>query len=160
MDRLDSVGESHTGASLPKKVRKKKPLAVRAFSSVIHEAADADTDAGFPAAAGAESGPVEDMLSDISALGDTLVKSPTLEHVRRYRDRVKQFLKYVVAHVLDVEEQTSGKNILKRKKYLMVKTVDEKLETLARDFLLGQKEPLDLLARINEVSGMLIDLLR
>jgi uncharacterized protein YaaR (DUF327 family) len=31
---------------------------------------------------------------------------------------------------------------------------------LARDFLGGQKENIDLLGRINEVNGMLIDLLR
>ncbi len=160
MDRIESVGESFSNKSLPKKIRKKKPPLPGAFSSLLSEAGETDEPEMFDDVAEAGPGPLDELMEDITALGDALVKTPTLENVRRYRERVKQFLKYVVAHVLEVEERTSGSNILKRKKYLLVKTVDQKLETLARVFLGGQKEHIDLLGRINEVNGLLVDLLR
>jgi uncharacterized protein YaaR (DUF327 family) len=159
MDRIDSVGESFTKKSPSKKIRTKKPSR-SVFSSLLHKAAETEEQEFDVDVEERETGPLDDLMEDITALGDALVRTPTLENVRRYRDRVKQFLKYVVAHVLEVEERTSGTNILKRKKYLMVNTVDQQLETLAREFLGSQKEHIDLLGRINEINGLLVDLLR
>jgi uncharacterized protein YaaR (DUF327 family) len=160
MDRIESVGESFSNKSLPKKIRKKKPLPHGVFSSLLSEAADAGESELNVTEEDGGSEPLDELMEDITALGDALVKTPTLENVRRYRERVKQFLKYVVDHVIEVEERTSGANILKRKKYLLVNTVDGKLEALVREFLSGQKEHIDLLGRINEVNGLLVDLLR
>jgi uncharacterized protein YaaR (DUF327 family) len=160
MDRIESVGESFSKKSLSKKVRKKKAALPGAFTSLLRDTTETEDPAGYEYEQNPDNAPLEELLTGITALGDALVKTPTLENVKRYRERVKQFLKYVVDHVLEVEEKTSGTNILKRKKYLLLKTVDRQLETLARDFLGGQKENIDLLGRINEVNGMLIDLLR
>ena len=144
MDKIESVGESFTNKSLRKKNRKKKGEAVGSFSSLLRSAA----------------GEAEELLEDVTALGDALVAAPTIENVRRYREGIRHFMKYLVDHVLAVEERTSGANILKRKKYLLIKTVDEKLESLARDFLSSQKPSIELAGRVNEINGLLVDLLR
>jgi uncharacterized protein YaaR (DUF327 family) len=160
MSKIDSVGDSFTNKSLQKKKRQKKIQAGGLFSSILHTAAETEETAEFGIDPEAANETLHEILDDVSALGEALVQTPTLENVRRYRDGIRQFMKYLVRNVLEVEERTSGANVLKRKKYLLVKTVDEKLEALAKGFLSAQKAPLDLAGRINEINGLLIDLLR
>jgi uncharacterized protein YaaR (DUF327 family) len=58
-----------------------------------------------------------------------------------------------------VEEQTSGGNILRRKRFTQVKIIDKKLESLVRAVLNNQGRQLEVLAKINEIRGLLIDLI-
>ncbi len=160
MDKIDSVGESITNKSLRKKNRKKKGEAVGSFSSLLRSAAGGAEAVDFTYEGEAAAEPLDELLDDVTALGDALAAAPTLENVRRYREGIRRFMKYLVDHVLSVEERTSGANILKRKKYLLIKTVDEKLESLARAFLICQKPSIDLAGRVNEINGLLVDLLR
>ena len=90
--------------------------------------------------------------------GDALKKAPTLEAIRDYRQQVKAFVTFAVAHSIAVEETTSGANILKRKRFTMVKVIDEKLEALAASVLAAQKEQLAILAQIDEINGLLVNL--
>jgi uncharacterized protein YaaR (DUF327 family) len=81
-----------------------------------------------------------------------------MDAIKDYRQQVKAFVKFAVAHSIAVEETTSGANILKRKKFTMVKVIDEKLETLAVSVLAAQKDQLAILAQIDEINGMLVNL--
>jgi uncharacterized protein YaaR (DUF327 family) len=160
MDKIDSLGDLFTNKSLQKKTRKKKTPSVGAFSTLLHSAAETEETQEFQYDGGSPGEPLQNLLTEVTSLGDALVKTPTLDNVRRYREGIRHFMKYLVDHVLAVEEKTSGANILKRKKYLVIMTVDQKLEALAREFLAGQKTQIDRAGRINEINGLLVDLLR
>jgi uncharacterized protein len=67
-------------------------------------------------------------------------------------------VKFTVAHSIALEEKTSGANILKRKRFTMVKVIDEKLEALAVSVLAAQKDQLAILAQIDEINGMIVNL--
>ena len=71
---------------------------------------------------------------------------------------MKAFITYAVQHSIAVEETTSGANILKRKRFTLVKVIDEKLEALAASVLAAQKEQLAILAQIDEINGLLVNL--
>ncbi len=75
-----------------------------------------------------------------------------------FRESVKRFLAYVVKHALEVEEHVSGGNILKRKKFTVVEVIDRKLESLASAVLAGQADQMEILRRIDEIRGLLVDL--
>jgi len=77
----------------------------------------------------------------------------------RYRQAVSAFLAYIVNNMLTVEEQTSGGNILRRKRFTQLKVIDNKLESLVQAVLRNQGKQLDVLERINEIRGLLIDLI-
>ena len=81
-----------------------------------------------------------------------------MEAIKEYRQQVKAFIKFAVEHSIAVEETTSGANILKRKRFTMVKVIDEKLEALAVSVLAAQKEQLAILAQIDEINGLLVNL--
>ncbi len=160
MDKIDSVGEPFANKPSQRKIRKKKGQAVGSFSSLLRSAVGAGEAADHEYEREAPGEPLEELLDDVTALGEALVAAPTLENVRRYRERIGHFMKYLVDHVLAIEERTSGANILKRKKYVLIKSVDGKLEALAREFLSGQRLSIDLAGRVNEINGLLVDLLR
>ena len=102
--------------------------------------------------------PVETLLDEIHETGEKLKGNPTLKIIQRYKRAVKGFIRYIVANSLEVEEHVSGVNILKRKRFTLIKVIDEKLEKLAAEILKTQKDQLEILRRVDEMYGLLIDL--
>ncbi len=158
MARIDSLGEAYQ-YPVPdrKKTGKKEKAQRRSFSQLVQSAAEGRAAAeDFPEAE-AHAG-VEELLDEVFAAGDSLKKAPTVETVKDYRQKVKAFMKYAVAHSIALEETTSGASILKRKRFTLVKVIDEKLEALALSVLAVQKEQIAILARIDEINGLLVNL--
>jgi len=102
---------------------------------------------------------LQKLLDDVHSAGDALKERPMDEEIRRYKQAVRGFLHYVVKNGFDTKEQASGVNIMKRKVHTLVQVVDQKLEQLASAVLSGQSSQLDLLARLEEINGLLVDLL-
>jgi uncharacterized protein YaaR (DUF327 family) len=160
MARIDSLGEAFQyPVPEKKKTGKKEKTQRRSFSHLIESVAGqgevSSEDFGGPG--GRRS--LEELLDAVFATGDQLRKSPTVEIIRDYRQRVKAFVKYAVDHAIAVEENTSGANILKRKRFTLVKVIDEKLEALAVTVLAAQKEQIAILAQIDEINGLLVNLI-
>lgn len=102
----------------------------------------------------------EQLLDDIHVLGEQLVRTSTLVNLERYRDAVRTFMRVVVDESLEVQETESGANVLNRKRYSTIAVVDQKLERLAGALLATQAEPLQILARVQEIEGLLVNLLQ
>ncbi|MCK5007545.1 MAG: YaaR family protein, partial [Spirochaetales bacterium] len=102
---------------------------------------------------------LEELLDEVYETGEILVESQSLENIKRYRRAVRSFLDYVVSNMIAVEEQTSGSNILRRKRFTQVKIIDGRLERLAAQVLQNQGKQLDILEKINEIRGLLVDLI-
>jgi uncharacterized protein len=100
------------------------------------------------------------LLDQVFGLGDDLKKDPSQANILAYREAVGRFVKYVVKYGYDTQETSSGTNILKRKKFLLVKVIDQKLDQLAASLLLNQRAQLDILSRVEEIYGLLVDLTR
>ncbi len=102
---------------------------------------------------------LERMLDDVHSAGDVLKEKPLPDNIVAYKAAVRNFVRFVVDRAYDVSERTSGGNILKRKKFTQVQVIDQKLEQLAAGILSGQKTQLALLERIEEINGLLVDLM-
>ena len=100
------------------------------------------------------------LMDRVHENGEELKGSPSMETIMKYKAAVRDFLHYVVENGYTVEERTSGNNILKRKKFTLIQVVDRKLEQLAAGILAGQRSQLDILARVDEIAGLLVDLTR
>jgi uncharacterized protein YaaR (DUF327 family) len=103
---------------------------------------------------------LKELLDGVHGAGDALKNRPFFEEIKQYRKAVRDFLHYVVENGYTVEEQVSGANLLKRKKFTLVQVVDRKLEQLAAGILAGQSAQMDILARVEEINGLLVDLLQ
>jgi uncharacterized protein YaaR (DUF327 family) len=160
MERIESLDGSYlSGRSKRKKSKSSKKLKGRSFSSIVEQTAEQslplfDLDDQAPHREN-----LEGLLDDVHETGEKLIDSQSMENIKRYRQVVSAFLDYVVTHMLSVEEQTSGGNILRRKRFTQVKIIDDKLERLIGEVLRNQDKQLDVLEKINEIRGLLIDLI-
>ncbi|MDR2471221.1 MAG: DUF327 family protein [Treponema sp.] len=102
---------------------------------------------------------LQELLAGVHSAGDALSRRPFPPEIQTYREAVRNFVHYVVENSFDTEEQLSGVNVLKRKKFTLVQVIDAKLESMAAAILRDQAGQLDILARLEEIKGLLVDLM-
>lgn len=98
----------------------------------------------------------------VEMAGDQLKQRQDLASMENYRKKVKQFIQFVVKNSFEVEKhQRRGFNRRGRKidPRVQVKIIDEKLNKLASEMMYLQKENLKLLAKVEEINGLIIDLI-
>ncbi len=130
------------------------------FRSVLGKAVDEARGSG-PAsldAQGFSEASVETLLDEVHQAGDSLKQNPTVDLVQAYKKAVRDFVHHVVDRSFLVEQKTSGRNILKRNAYYRISVIDESLEKLAAEILRNQRDNLEILRRVDEINGMLVDL--
>jgi hypothetical protein len=145
-----------------KKIRERNKTAP--FSKLLETASVEEEREAEAAEAAHGAGPSEEalqaILDDIHQIGEELQAKPFPDNIKRYKAAVRSFLHYVVENGYTAEERVSGTNILKRKKFTLIQVVDQKLEQLAAGILAGQRSRLEILARVEEINGLLVDLIR
>ena len=134
------------------------------FSSVIEEAVDRK-ELEFSISASSSpgtAGEVEKLLDDIHQTGEALSQDPVFGPLKSYKNAVKQFVSYIIENGMESEEQPGvlDTRTMQRKKYRVIRIIDEKLKNLATCVLKSQHRQMEILARINEINGLLVDLVR
>lgn len=97
------------------------------------------------------------LLDAVTLSGDELKKSPLPEQFAKYKKKISQFMHYVEKNTYDVEEQRGIRSRRSQKRYYLLKVIDEKLESLAKDVLFIQADQIKMLAKIDEINGLLVD---
>jgi uncharacterized protein YaaR (DUF327 family) len=117
---------------------------------------------------------VDMLLDDVRAAGDDLRDRPFPQEILRYNKTVRDFIHYVVENGLTVDEQVGIPKYLRpgyqgvrgspdsheRTVRHVIQVVDQKLEEMAGRLLSDQLSQLELLARLEEITGLLVDLLQ
>ncbi|MDR4200563.1 YaaR family protein [Bacillus altitudinis] len=98
------------------------------------------------------------MLSDIEVFGKKLTKSRNLKDLARFKGLVKRFVKETVDNGLNIETSRSFDIYGNTRTLALVKALDEKLIELTQDMMNQEKPSIDLLERIGEIKGLLINL--
>ena len=146
-----------------------KTKKTKSFDSLFTEARqNIELDVSIPEIKGMTMEQAKEFLIDsVYSEGELLKQKPVEENLRRFRKAISNFLKFVESQCYDVEEEKgipirTGKGLMrvtKQKTYTLVKVVDEKLDSLAADILFNQKDQIALAAKVNEISGLLVDIL-
>nr|WP_232624296.1 YaaR family protein [Bacillus safensis] len=98
------------------------------------------------------------MLSDIEVFGKKLAKSRNLKDLARFKGLVKRFVKETVDKGLNIETSRSFDIYGNTRTLALVKALDEKLIELTEEMMDQEKPSIDLLERIGEIKGLLINL--
>ncbi len=98
------------------------------------------------------------MMQEITMQGDKLTKHMDVVDMRRYRSLIKEFMNEIVNR----SHKFSRENFLDRRGrhrvYGIIRLVDEKLDELARELVSDECDKLDILARVDEIRGLLLDI--
>jgi uncharacterized protein YaaR (DUF327 family) len=160
MDKVDSLDAPFfSRRSEEKRTRKKAPVGRRQFADAVREARAGEAAAGDYDRHGRRRRSLEELLDEVHSSGGELLETQSLEAIKRYRAAVRSFLDLVLARMLSLQEHSSGAGVARRKRFTQIQVVDQKLERLVADLLADQHRQLDILSRVNEIGGLLVDLL-
>jgi hypothetical protein len=99
------------------------------------------------------------MMQDIIQQGDKLGKHMDIRDMKHYRQLIKNFMNEIVSR----SHQFSRENFLDRRGrhrvYGMIKLVDQNLDELAEELLKDEKDHIAILNKIDEIKGLLLDIL-
>lgn len=102
---------------------------------------------------------VNALLNDINIQGEVLSKHMDIRDMKKYRGLIKDFLNEVVYR----SHKFSRENFLDRRGrhrvYGIIRLIDENLDALAGELLKDEKNRIEILAKIGEISGLLLDIL-
>jgi uncharacterized protein YaaR (DUF327 family) len=99
------------------------------------------------------------MLEEISGQGKKLMKHMDVKDMKHYRELIKEFMNEIVNR----SHKFSRENFLDRKGrhrvYTMIKLIDKNLDELAAELIKDEKDHLLILSKIDEIRGLLLDIL-
>lgn len=99
------------------------------------------------------------MMEEITMQGKKLSKHMDIRDMKKYRALIKDFMNEVVSR----SHKFSRENFLdkrgRHRVYGMVKLVDKALDELAAELIKDEKDQLAILSKIDEIRGMLLDIL-
>lgn len=99
------------------------------------------------------------MLGEISAQGKKLGKRMDVRDMKHYRQLIREFMNEIVSR----SHKFTRENFLDRKGrhrvYTMIKLVNKELDELALELIKDEKDHLLILNKIDEIRGLLIDII-
>ena len=98
------------------------------------------------------------LMSQIDEQGKKISEHMDIRDMKKYRSLVKEF----VNEVVNRSHKFSRENFLDRRGrhrvYGMVKLVDKNLNDLAEELVKDEKDHLNILGRVDEIRGLLLDI--
>ena len=138
----------------------------------IRNSAPGDT--GIPVNLPVSEETLDFLMDEVRSTGDTLRKKPFPDEILRYKSAVRNFVNYVVQNSFELTHEAGIPNYLKanfkapkgtpeamaQKQHLKIRVIDERLESLAAMLLSSQRQQIEIVARLEEITGLLVDLLQ
>jgi len=99
------------------------------------------------------------LIGDISEQGKKIARHADFNDFKNYRRMVKEFINEVLthSHMLNREDILNRRG--KHKTYTIIRVINQDLDDLARELLKIEKDHLTILEKIDELQGLLLDLL-
>jgi len=98
------------------------------------------------------------MMADIVTQGNKIKKHMDVRDMKHYRALIKSFMNEIVNH----SHAFSRENFLDRRGrhrvYGIIRLVDENLDKLAEQLIADEKDAMGILARVDEIKGLIMDI--
>lgn len=99
----------------------------------------------------------EQLLADIERQGRQLAHTRSARDLLAYKALIQRFVREVVERALTVEERHGQDRRRRPRVYKLLRVLDEKLLDLSRAVLAKETPHLEVLARIGEIHGLLVN---
>lgn len=98
------------------------------------------------------------LIEDIDEQGKILAQSLTVEDLKNYKKKVKEFVNEAVKYGLKVQQSRGFNRGGRMRMYKTVQKVDEKLLELADAVISKEEKGLKVLNLVGEIRGLLLDI--
>lgn len=98
------------------------------------------------------------LLEDIDEQGRKLLTSKNIRELSTYKALIKQFMNEVVENALLIEDKYSYDKIGRKKRYKVLKEIDEKLIRLTEMILEKESDQIKILEEMGDIRGLIVNL--
>ena len=102
---------------------------------------------------------LENIFGKITEQADKIGEKMYLKDILEYKKLVKEFLHVATQNSHQFQNQNFLDRRGRHRNYSIVKTVDRELDTLTREFINGQIDHMGVLKKIDDIRGMLLDIM-
>lgn len=142
--KVKSVGKVDTSKVQAKKVKDEPSISFREVMGVRRDEMDVER--------------LNRLIEDIDEQGKILAQSLTVEDLRNYKKKVKEFVTEAVKYGLKVQQSRGFNRGGRMRIYKMVQKVDDKLLELADAVISKEEKGLKVLNLVGEIRGLLLDI--
>lgn len=103
-------------------------------------------------------GKLSALMEEITSEGQKLAKKRDVKDMRHYRGLVKEFLNEIVSRSHEFSRENFLDKRGRHRVYGIVRLVDENLDSLAQELMKDEKDNIEILSRIGEIQGLLLDI--
>jgi hypothetical protein len=101
---------------------------------------------------------LETIGQELDEQAKRFAKSPTMEQLTQYKELVANFVATAVRRLYQVIKTTGFQGAGRHRVYSIVQKIDESLEELTKSILAEQTDEISLMAKLDEIRGMVLDL--
>lgn len=102
---------------------------------------------------------LKDLLNQIGNQADRLSKSMTVRELRQYKLLVKKFLEETARQGVAIKDTRGWDRRGRGKRYKLLEEVDHELLEMAENLLESEQGRIDLLQKVGEIRGLLVNFL-
>ncbi|MDR1440017.1 MAG: YaaR family protein [Clostridiales bacterium] len=99
------------------------------------------------------------MAASISAQGEKLAGKVDIRELRVYRKMISDFMEEAVGNSRKFSKQSFLDRRGRHKVYALIKKVNGELDDLAREVLSEEKDRIKILKKLDEIRGLILDIL-
>lgn len=99
------------------------------------------------------------LQDDVYSAGDALSDTVSPDNILAYKKSIKAFVEYILNQAYEVENIVTGSlNPARKRAWTIVKVINEKLDKLIAELMYSQLKKIEVLRRIDEIKGLIVDL--
>ncbi len=99
------------------------------------------------------------LYDEIKTTGAKLTERLSITDLKEYRSKVSEFMNEVVTNSHEFSRENFLDKRGRHRVYGIVKHVDKNLDDLAAELMKSEKDKMSILAKVDEINGLLIDVL-
>lgn len=141
--KIRNIEKTNTERIAPKKAMDEASVSFREVMSTRRDEMDAER--------------LNKLMEDVDEQGKILAESMTVDDLRDYKKKVKEFLSEAVKYGLKLQQSRGFNRGGRMRIYKTVQKVDEKLLELTDAVINKQEKGIKVLSLIGEIRGLLVD---
>ena len=103
-------------------------------------------------------GDLDRLLKQLDELGQRLIKSFSVYDLKAYKETLGGFLKETLGRTYKIKEETTWSKKGKTKVYQIIQKINGELEEMSVLVISKQRDQMKLLAKLDQIRGLMIDL--
>jgi len=99
------------------------------------------------------------LVYNIGEQGQRLAKKADIKELQKYRDLVGEFIREIVSSSYTFNKENSYEARRRHKVFATINKINVKLEELAQDMLSAQADNLAILNKVDDIRGLILDIM-